>query len=502
MRLGFFCLAPVLASLFAASMGCGDSVEKTRVRADGGAGGAAEGGAAGAPSTDSLSGAGGGSATEGGAGGAAGSTQVIDGCEAPTGEGTDVASAITADETWDAAGSPYRVSGSVYLTATLTLEPCTVVELDAGSNIFVGNDPEPGAIVAHGTAEPSAEGIVEQRIRFQRLAAGSAWSSLLVDTTGLLDFEYVTIEGGGSAGSGKGAIAAYGADAFGEATVNLRLLQTRVVGSETYGINLLARAAFSSDSSDVSVVDSGSADVPFPIYVEAGAAFSLPAGLLLSGNTIDEVVIHPFAPVFEDTFPARGVTLRLDTALYLQGDVGQASVATLTIQPGVDLRLDQGAGSGIYVGADTERTGRIVAEGTEAEPIVLRSAQEAPAGGDWMGLYYRYPAPTGNVLSYVTIRHAGGPSGAQGFGCGPAENNASVLVLTDGPLAPFMDHCSIEDAGGDTQLLLGWNEEPDPAGAAQAFLGTNTLADSPACGVSLPRGEGNACPGNADPDCL
>lgn len=504
MRFAWLGWSSILACSLAPLAACGGDDDKKAApsaEAAGAAGDAAtpaEGGSGGASPSSTGGAAGELAEAEGGAP----ATMIIDGCAAPSGDGTDVPNTIDADETWTVAGSPYRISGTLYLTGTLTLEPCVVVQLDEDAAILVGNDPAPGAIVAHGTSTPSAGGSVEKRIRFERLVSDAPWNSLSVDTTGQLDFEYVTLDGGGSTSGGDGAIVAYGVDPQGDATASLRLVQTTVSGSATYGINLRGRAAFSDDSSGVSVVDSGGDAAPYPIYVEAGAAFSLPSPLTLSGNAVDEVLVHPFAPVFEDTFPARGVPLRVDGAIYLQDDVGKTGIATLTLEPGLDLRFE-GQSSCVYVGGDSERLGRIVAEGTAAAPIKLRSAKNPAEPGDWLGLYYRYPSPTGQVLSYVTIADAGAPSGAQGFGCGPIENNASLLLLTDLPVEPFLDHCTIENAGGDTQMLLGWSDDTDAKATAQSFFATTTFAASPDCRVSFPRDTSNACPGNdTDQDCL
>lgn len=439
--------------------------------------------------------------TSGGSGGAPGA--VVDGCDAPSGDGTDVASTIDADETWTTSGSPYRVTQNVYLTATLTLEPCTIVELSAGANIFVGNDPVAASIVAHGDSTTNDDGeTVERRIIFQRGEA-EAWTSLLVDVGSTLDFEFVTLEGGGSPSGPYGAIVAYGDDAFGAATEMLRLRDVDIVGSTTYGVNLQTRAAFTDDSRNLRILDSGSEEAPYPIYLEAGAAYSLPAGLIAEGNERDEVLVHPFSNLLGDTFPSRGVPLRVSQQLRVHPDPADSGTATLTIEAGTEVRFDVGAGSGLIFGTDEDSLGRIVAEGTASAPILLTSAQEAPAPGDWVGLYFRNTPTTGNSMRFVTIRYAGAESATNGFGCGPGDNDGSILLITDAPVEPFLENCTIEDGGGEAQLVLGWTDDENPSTTAQAFAATNTFASSPSCSVSLPVDTNDQCPGNDDePDCL
>jgi len=422
-----------------------------------------------------------------------------DACPAPTGPGTDVATTLDADATWTADGSPYRISATTYLTATITLEPCTVVALAPAARLLVGNDPAPGGVVAHGEVVDDGEGGALRRpVRFERLDPGGAWGSIEVDVTGTLDAETADFVGGGSVDAG-GILVGWGADPAGAPTPNLRLRDVTVVDAESSGIYLPNRGAFTPDSADVRITGTGATG--FPIWVQAGAVGSLPADLEIVDNAEDVVLVETFTNVDGDTFPDRGVPLRIDDTLYL-GTVESDGLSTLTIEAGVELQFATGgAGSGIIIGLDDTHLGQIVAAGTAQRPIVMRSAEATPAAGDWMGLYFRYSPTDGNVLDHVTITHAGASSGAQGFGCGPAENDASILLLTAQPLSPFLSDVTIADAGGDTQLLLGWLDA-SPSATAQAFADGNTFADSPACGVSLPRDTDNGCPGDEEPDCL
>jgi len=439
-----------------------------------------------------------------GAGGAA--SGVVDGCEAPTGAGTDVPVAITADETWTFEGSPYRIASTTYLTATLTLEPCTVVELDQDVGILVGNTPEAGAIIAHGDSKQNAAGQTERReISFQRLTQDASWGSISVDTTGSLDFSLVRLSGGGSLASeqnGGGTIVAYGDNPQGEPTPSVSVQDVTIAGSETYAVNLTSRASFAAGSDGLTIETSGK-ESGYPIYVEAGAAFSLPTNLRLDGNERDEVLVHPFARVASDTLPSRGVPLVLDGELYIATPNDEPGLATLTIEAGTELKLG-GPAAGITFGADATHQGTLKAVGTATAPIWFHSAESVPAAGDWLGLYFAHTTASGNRLEHAVIEDAGGFSGAKGFGCGPTTNDASILIFGDTAIEPFVKNCEIKHQAGDTQIMLGWSVSVDQAGEAQAFVDTNTFADAPTCRVSLPsQADAPACPGNdAEPDCL
>lgn len=419
-------------------------------------------------------------------------------CAAPAGPGTDVATTLDADATWTAEGSPYRIAGTTTITATITLEPCTVVQLGPDVRLYVGNEPAPGSLVAQGEVTLDEDGNELRRpVRFERLDEATAWGSVEVETTGLLDGVHTDFVGGGSINAGA-ALIAWGLTPDGATTANIHVDDVVIEDAQTHGIYLKSRAAFTDDSGLLRVT--GTADGGFPIVVQAGAVHSLPM-LEVTDNATDVVRIETFANIDDDTFPSRGVPLQLDDALYI-GTATSDGTSTLTIEAGVELQFAiDGAGSGITVGFDATHEGLIVAEGTADAPITMRSAETTPAAGDWMGLYFRNSPAQGNVLANVTIAHAGAISGAQGYGCGPAENHASILLLTEQAMEPFLDGVTITDAGGDTQLILGWLDDA-PEATAQSFADGNTFAASPVCTVSLPRDTNNACPGDAEPDCL
>jgi hypothetical protein len=504
------CGVCVLAFGLSSACGSDDPAQAVPDDSEGGAGGDAgsAGGAAPVGGVGATSGTGGaaGDSTVGGhsTGGASG--EVIDGCEAPSGAGTDVPTSITENETWTFEGSPYRIASTTYLTATLTLEPCTVVELAADAGILVGNDPVAGELVAHGDSTENAAGqTVRREIYFRRLIEDAPWGSIAVETTGNLDLALTRLEGGGSlvsAQNGGGTVLAYGPTPEGEAHPNVRLEQVTIADSETYGVNLQGRAAFAPGSDGLSIEGSG-AETLYPIYLEAGVAFSLPTNLRLEGNERDEVLVHPFARVASDTFPARGVPLVLDQQLYVATPIDEPGTATLTIEAGVELKLGVGSGSGIMFGADAEHPGTLQAVGSASAPIWFHSVDAAPEPGAWMGLYFAYTTRDGNRLEHAVIEDAGAQSGAQGHGCGPGENNASVLVLSEEGAEPFIQNCQFKNAGGDTQILLGWAGSTDQDADAQAFVDTNTFADMPTCRVSMPGAAAPdpVCPGDSAPDC-
>jgi hypothetical protein len=100
------------------------------------------------------------------------------------------------------------------------------------------------------------------------------------------------------------------------------------------------------------------------------------------------------------------VTLTKACSPYLQprGGIDIVNGATLTIEPGVEMRffgLDW-----LEVGAGGE-PGRMVAKGTAEEPIVFTFA-DAAEQTTWLGIWFHSGTLEGSVLSHAIVRHGGG----------------------------------------------------------------------------------------------
>lgn len=433
-------------------------------------------------------------------------------CPEPTGPGTNHSQDIKSDETWTFAGSPHRVTGDIRVTATVTVEPCVTVSLAERAHLVLGNTPNvAGRLVARGTAAPNTAlpttpptmldttGI--RPIWFQAADASKPWGSIIVNPAASLDLEWAVLADAAhpdtAVTGGGGAVLAYGPDEFPPTTVgkNVRASKVFVLRARGHAFNFQRIAGFSGDSSDVVVLDSGSDSRAWPIRLAPGAVGTLPANVVLQGNKKDEVLVAAGnTAMLSDTFPAQRppyrIAGRLAVAPYVDG-----APAKLTIGAGATLRMDTGGGSdsGIYFGSSSQRQGVLVAVGTAAAPIVFTSGRETPAAADWKNLYFLYSPSTGNRIDHAVIEYAGAPSGAQGYGCGPIENDASVLLLAGRPDEAFISNTLLRNGGGDTGILLGWVSDL----AGPDFTVSNTFTAMPPCTVSRWRNAtGNACPGS------
>lgn len=425
-------------------------------------------------------------------------------CVPATGAGTIHDKEIRTDETWTAAASPHRVTFGIRLLATVRVEACAVVLIDPVYTITLGTSGTPGALIAKGERGFDATGApVRRPVKFAAADAAKPWGSLTVTADGTLDLETVDLFDAAAPASdqgGGGAVVAWGKGLDSSAvTRNVRAVDVVVDRSRGYGFNFQSLAGFADGSEEIAVKNGGRADAAYPIRLSPGALATLPPKLTLSGNAVNEVqIMAGNGGMLSDTIRARGAPYRVSGRLRVAPH-GDGAPATLNVEPGVTLKFDRdGSDNGLHVGTSDVRKGVLVAAGTASAPITFTSAKAAPAPGDWKNLYFAYSTATGNRIENAVIEYAGEPSGAQGYGCGPIDNDASILILFGRPDQAFVKNTTLRSGAGDTGILLGWTSDLD----GPDFVSTNTFASMPACRVSRWRSASGACPGTGSPVCL
>lgn len=415
---------------------------------------------------------GGGSPTSDAGGDDASMPVVAEGCAEPTGEGTEHQGAIDADETWTAAASPHVVTFNVNVnSATLTIEPCAVVRIRGGYSINVdGTETAEGAIVAHGESIDNVGAPPTRRpVTFERDVTDEPWASILADSYGRIDFEIVDLVGGGdpaSAPHNGGTLIANGAGGNSGLTENLRVVDVVVTDSGTYGVNVVGRAGFSEDSSGLVIRNAGSlppngnVDTSFPLHVQGPAVSTIPEGSYEGATDAIALTGAGSLTDAEITFRSRGVPYHVLSVFSMTPEAGVPS--TLTLEAGVELRFFDGQGMtlGTSNGMNSPVSGlvKVVAQGTETDPILLTSGEEAPAAGDWSGIAWAAGPSDGNVMSFVTIEYAGGDSGTQGFGCGPGDNDAALIITNWRPGDAFITDCTFSNSASGG-IVSGWSSD-------------------------------------------
>ncbi|MCA2980105.1 MAG: hypothetical protein INH41_16235 [Myxococcaceae bacterium] len=423
----------------------------------------------------------------------------------PTGPGTVHATDVTADQTWTAAGSPHLLK-SIRVEATVTIEPCAVVVLEKGAKVQVGNSGAgaPGKVVAAGRFE----GAKLEPVVFRAQRAGEFWGSLFVLPTGSLDLTWTALVNGGSADVSDTTAAI---EARGEqqkpVRALLRLRHVFIKDSGAQGLTLRHYAGFAPDSEALVVTGAGAqpeADVRFPtgyaLDAQPAGLNGIPRGSALTGNRREGILVRAVTRLdVDEAFVDRGVPYVIDGP-FLMYDLGRSTL-TLRLEAGVTLKFSKrGAGDvGLVLGDAASRAPvRLVAQGTADRPIVLTSAEGAPAPGDWAGVRMNLGASEGNAFEFVTVAFAGGATGANGYGCGPRTTVGGLLLIDWRPDTAFVKFCTFRDLLG-AGVVSGWSSDA----AGPDLSGTNTFSNvlpvpmEGACNVTrwAPAAGVGSCPG-------
>lgn len=415
-------------------------------------------------------------------------------CPTPTGPAVEHGGDLSADETW--AAGQHHVKSSVTLRAgvTLTIAPCAVVKLDADTNITV--DDEAKGLMAVGSAT--------QPIVFERSDASKAWGAIVAWAPSTARLAYATLRGGGTTTASNVLDAAPFAGATlvarnqtGVAKDVLSVDHVTVEGSTGLGV-MLDSAGFVAGSTDLSVTGSGS----YPVYLAAAYATHLPKGTY-TGNAKSAFLLQSVGPAVYDnldpvladaTIPERGLPYEVGHeggSIISVGDGrSESPKATLTIEPGVELRfLAGGSEKGQLlvraqsVASKWEAQGTLIANGTADKPIVFTSQADTKMPGDWQGLYFEHVADPRNSVQFARISYAGGESTSTGLckasvGATNFDADCSVILwLDDPPSKAFITNTRIENGRG-CGIYRAWK------GASVDFAATNTFTSIAGCDQS------------------
>lgn len=404
-------------------------------------------------------------------------------CPVATGTGTSHGGAtLTTDTTWKAVDNPHIVTFGFIVEkgATLALEPCTEVRIQAGYGITVR-----GKLKAEGTATTPI-----------LITADSAtpWSYIQMMNGGSASLAYVTLENGGNLQdpNGLASLEARGIDTDPRQEL-IKVDHVTIKGSQQFGVSLRNGATFTADSSALTITGAAKG----PIRTQPRLVGSIPTGSY-TGNTIDEILIMAEEVINQDTtIRDRGVPYRLGfngsgQDLRVGSSMPNAPKSTLTIEAGVTIRMSP---TGRILmsknNLGTLPVGALVAKGTAAKPIVFTSAAASPAAGDWVGLWFDAPDPA-NRLEFVEVKYAGGPSFANSAHCAPtgggfsASEDAAVLLFGKPPSA-FITNSKFTSSAGDG-IGRSWSDDP------LDMLATNTFSQIMNCNQSFPRSVTGTCP--------
>ena len=299
------------------------------------------------------------------------------------------------DETWLALTAPYVIDGTVNIKSssgtTLRIEAGAVVSFTESSEIDIAyGSGEYGTLIALGTED--------NRIYFTSAAASKEkgdWDGLWIyDGSNGCEFEYCTFEYGGGYSINNGMIVMKGSDVSFKNCV--------VQQSETFGISLDIESGFNDFTNNTFAENNDHA-----ILIYSSQAHTIGTendfisgnkGVLVKGNTINQDVTWN----------------KLNCAYFVDGTmkVASSSGATLTIDAGTVIKFTEN--SELDVAYSSGNYGKIVAIGTEEEPIFFTSASPAPSNGDWDGIWFYEGTSPGTEFNHCVISYGGGYSDYSG----------------------------------------------------------------------------------------
>jgi hypothetical protein len=340
--------------------------------------------------------------------------------------------------------------------ATLTIEPCAVIEVDPHRGLQVGTTDVEGHLVAEGTAD---------RPIIFRPSDGVRWGNVYVGAASTARFAYTSFENGGAGDSVSASAQGATIDAQGRGGPPSDPLvfvdHVTIRNSAGSGVTLRSTATFIDQSTDLTITGSGSDTSPYPVRLEDWSIDRLPSGNY-TGNHTDEIGVYsaggPVAGegLLEDaTIHDRGVPYRMLNSFRVGGG---ATLVTLTIEPGVELKFERATWFHVqFWSSDMPATAALRAIGAQGKEITFTSAAATRAPGDWGGIWFSGVMDPTNRLDFVNIEFAGNACSCGILTCSQAlidSNNDGAVIINGTPPSGFITNTKFSNIQG-TAIVQG-----------------------------------------------
>jgi hypothetical protein len=357
-------------------------------------------------------------------------------CGTPNGTVVQHANNIAADETWAGAGTVHVVTASISIMApaTLTLQPCAIVQLKGGVQIIVHGGSSAGSVA---TLLAAGNDPTSGVVYFTNADANSPWGSLEgLNANSHIQLNFVHLSGGGatSAGTRNATIEMHGTSNSTLPDPVLKVNTTSIMQMQGAGV-YLDNAAFTPDSQLLSI--SGSPD--YAMALSAMALGSIPT-YLSSGNAHDEALVVGNANVFADLTIHKRLPIHFHSSAVrvAGGPPSFTPTVTLTLDHGVELRFENVSTTPTLVtfgtnGQTSDQNGVLIANGTALDPILFTSALDSPTTSDyWAGFWLL--TSNGSQLSNVIFEYAGADAAIGPINCGPFDPSINQQARHTAPL--------------------------------------------------------------------
>jgi parallel beta-helix repeat protein len=308
---------------------------------------------------------------------------------------------------WGVAGSPYILEGQVTVAegATLTVGAGVTVQVSSGMGIYVN-----GNLNANGAVFTINGDGYWHGIYLSGNSSGSVINSCTVNRAGADNIGYYH-------------------GAYRQAAIYIDASLPTITGctisdSAGFGIELYPNGGIIQNNAFNNIAAGWQA-----VAYDALGDFPTITGNTLSGTGIAGIRVPSGNLEGTKQWNNPGAGL----AYYLNGEFTITASSRLTIDPGVTVK---NSGNRLLV------YGTLNVQGTATQPVVVTSANDAPAPGDWLGIYFGDSAG-GSTLSYTTVAYAGHSSMIYVHN----EYRSSAVYLDT--CNPTFDHCTISQSASN-----------------------------------------------------
>lgn len=155
-------------------------------------------------------------------------------------------------------------------------------------------------------------------------------------------------------------------------------------------------------------------------------------------------------------------------------------MTTLTLEPGVEVRFN--ANYYLMIGVSSGDPGALVAQGSEAGPIVFTSNKATPAPGDWNYIAF-YPTFSGTcVMAHCTVEYGGAGTGAiYLYNAAPSIKN--TLIRNSKTSGVYLSGTGCNDAILQFNTVTLNNYGVQCTGSAQPFIRDNNFVANTSYGL-------------------
>ncbi|MCD4742219.1 MAG: right-handed parallel beta-helix repeat-containing protein, partial [Desulfobacteraceae bacterium] len=371
----------------------------------------------------------------------------------------EVSGNIASDTTWTLANSPYVVTGDIAIKhsshigiATLTIEPGVEIRFDPGTRLTLGGT-QSGGFRFYGAL--LAEGTEEQPIIFTSNAATPApgdWDGIYFTNEtndAKTKLEYCKIEYGGQ--STDANLYMFNASPT--------IKNCEIASSIGHGIYLntsspnIENCTINNNQKDgIYAANSSSATIASNIFSKnAESCINLPPNSInnISGSVGIDNGKNYIKVRTGNIRSTNNIWRTQDLPYVVTGDIAikhssHQGIATLTIEPGVEIRFD--IGTRLTLGGTQSGGfrfyGALFAKGTEEQPIIFTSNASTPAPGDWEGIYFTNETNDAKTkLEYCKIEYGG-------------KDTNTNLYLSNA--SPTINHCTVR-ASGQSGIIANGN---------------------------------------------